>query len=51
MQGNPRQSWIRRGFRILGTGFLSLSVDLGFWIPIVNGIPDSTSKNFPDSET
>ena len=51
MQGNPRQSWIRRGFRILGTGFLSLSVDLGFWIPIVSGIPDSTSKNFPDSET
>ena len=41
--------WIpRRGFRIPGTGFQSLSVELGFWIPIVSGIPDSLSS-FPDS--
>ena len=56
--------WIpRQGFRIPGTGFQSLSVELEFWIPIVSGfripwavfripkprIPDYTSKNFPDS--
>ena len=67
--------WIpRRGFRIPGTGFRSLSVELGLWISIVSGspdflscipnskaqhsrfhkqnfppIPDSKSKNFPDS--
>ena len=36
--------WIpRRGFRILGTGFQSLSMESGFWIPIVSGIPDSLS--------
>ena len=36
--------WIpRRGFRILGAGFQSLSMELGFWIPIVRGIPDSLS--------
>ena len=29
------------GFRIDGAGFQSLSVELGFWIPIVSGIPDS----------
>ena len=55
----------RRGFRISGTGFQSLSVELGFWIPSAiqcdSGflsavfwiqkprIADSTSKNFPDS--
>ena len=34
--------WIpRRGFRIQGTGFQPLSVELGFRIPIVSGIPDS----------
>ena len=33
----------RRGFRIPGTGFQSLSVELGFWTPIVSGIPDSFS--------
>ena len=27
----------------------SLSVELGFWIPIFSGIPDSTRKKFPDS--
>ena len=27
-------------FCIPGTGFQSLSVELGFWIPIVCGIPD-----------
>ena len=55
--------WIpRRGCRIAGTGFQSLSVELGFWIPIVSGIPwaviwipkpripDSTSKHVPDLE-
>ena len=25
-------------------------MELGFWIPIVSGIADCTSKNFPDSE-
>ena len=46
----------RRGFRIPGTGFRYLSVELEFWIQVVNGIPDSlgcitdsTSKIFPDS--
>ena len=30
--------WIQcRGFRILGTGFQSLSVELGIWIPIILG--------------
>ena len=43
--------WIpRRGFRIRGTGFQYLSVELGFWIPIVSGIPDSLSC-IPDSKT
>ena len=50
-------------FQIPGTGFQYLSVELGFWIPIVSGfrilwavlqipkhrISDSTSKNFSDS--
>ena len=41
--------WIpRSGFGILGAGFQSLSMELGFlsmelWIPIVRGIPDSLS--------
>ena len=36
--------WIpRRGFRILGTGFQSLSVELGFWTAILRGFPDSLS--------
>ena len=43
------------GFQVLGcTGFQSLLVELGFWIPIPDSlicIPDSTSKNFPDSRT
>ena len=38
-----------RGFLIPGTGFQSLPVEFGFQIPIVNWIPDSTSKNFPES--
>ena len=57
--------WIPRcGFRIPGTGFQFLSVELEFWIPIVSGIPDSLScipdskaqdsrfhqQKFPDSE-
>ena len=51
------------GFRIPGNWLQCLSVELGFWIPIVSGIPyslhcipdskaqisDSTSKNFPES--
>ena len=42
--------WIPlRGFRIPGTGFQSLSVELRFWIPIVSGIPDSLSC-IPDSK-
>ena len=32
-----------RGIRPPGTGLQSLSVKLGFWIPIVSGIPDSLS--------
>ena len=41
--------WIpHHGFRIPGTGFQSLSVELGFWIPIAGGIPDSLSC-IPDS--
>ena len=38
-----------RGFRIPGTGFQFLSVELEFWISIVSGIPDSLSC-FPDSK-
>ena len=49
--------WIPHcGFRIPGTLFQYLSVELGFWIPIVSGIPDfvscipdSKSKILPDS--
>ena len=42
--------WILNlGFRIQGTGFQSLSVKLGFWIPIVSGIQDSLSC-IPDSK-
>ena len=45
--------WIPRcGFRIPGTGFQSLLEELEFWIPIPDSficIPDSTSKNLPDS--
>ena len=36
----------RRGFRIPGTGFQSLSVKLRFWILIVSGIPDSKFQYF-----
>ena len=43
--------WIPHcGFRIPGTGFWYLSVELGFWIPIGSGIPDSLSC-IPDSKT
>ena len=43
--------WIpRHGFRIPGTGFQSLSVELGFWIPIASGVADSLSC-FADSKT
>ena len=35
-QGNPRQSWI-----LASTLWIpDLSVELGFWIPVVSGIPD-----------
>ena len=38
--------WIpHRGFRIPGTEFQYLSVELGFWIPVVTGIPNSLSCN------
>ena len=45
MKGNPRQSWIlnftpRIPFLVI---YFSLSVELGFWIPIASGIPDSLS--------
>ena len=43
--------WILRcGFRIPGAGFQYLSVELGFWIPIVSGILESLSC-IPDSKT
>ena len=43
--------WIPRcGFQIPGTVFQSLSVELGFWISLVSGIPDSMSC-IPDSKT
>ena len=32
-------------FRIQKTGFLYLSVELGFWVPIVSEISDSTTKD------
>ena len=32
-------------FRIHETGFQYLSLELGFWIPIVSEIPDSTTKD------
>ena len=38
----------RHRFRIAGTELHSLSVELGFWIPIASGIPDSLSC-IPDS--
>ena len=42
--------WIpRRGFRISGIGSHYFSVQFGFWIPIVSGIPDSLSC-IPDSK-
>ena len=31
--------------RIPGTGFQPLSVELGFWIPVVSGIPDSNAQD------
>ena len=41
---NNFEYWTQRhGFRILGTGFQSLSVELGFWIQIVKEVPDSLS--------
>ena len=43
--------WIPRcGFQIPGTGFQYLSVELGFWIAMISGIPDSLSC-IPDSIT
>ena len=38
-----------RGFRITGAGFQYLSLEPGFWIPIVSEIPDSLSC-IPDSK-
>ena len=56
-ESNVVLDWIpHHGFRIPGTGFPSLSVELGFWIPwavfwiVKPRIPHSTSKNFSDSE-
>ena len=47
---DSRGFWIPRcGFRITGTGFQFLSVELEFWVPIVSGIPDSLSC-IPDSK-
>ena len=42
--------WIpSRWFRIPGSGFQSVSVEFGFWIPIVSRIQHSTGKNVPGS--
>ena len=42
--------WVQqRVIRISGAGFQSLSVDRGFWTPIVSGIPVSLSC-IPDSK-
>ena len=42
--------WVQqRVFRIPGAGFQSLSVERGFWTPIVDGIPVSLSC-IPDSK-
>ena len=53
MKGNSIQSWILDSTpRITNSRFRipwSLSVKLGFWIPIVSGIPDSLSC-IPDSK-
>ena len=50
----PRKSlgsWIpRHGSRIPGTGFQSLSVELGYWIQIVSGIPEFLDSKAQDSE-
>ena len=46
MLGDPTHPWIldsTHGFRIPGTGFQSLTVELGLWISIINGIPDFLS--------
>ena len=37
----------RRGLRISGTGFQSLSVERRIWIPVVSGIADSKAQEFP----
>ena len=54
MQANQGHSWIldstHCGFRIPGTEFQYLSVELGFWTPVVSGISDSLSS-IPDSTT
>ena len=36
-------------FTVSILGFQSSSVELGFWIAILSGIPDSSGKIFPDS--
>ena len=42
----PLNNWAQ----VPGTGFQFLSVELGLWIPIVSGIPDSLIC-IPDSKT
>ena len=52
MYWNPRESGILDSppwIPIPGSGHSSLSMELGFQIPIVNGIPDSLSC-IPDSK-
>ena len=43
-----KTSW-DSGFHAVYSGFQSWSVELGFWIPIVSGIPDSLGC-IPDSK-
>ena len=50
MQGNPRRSlildstpWIY-GFQVQDSSFFLL--ELGFWVPVVGGIPDSKDQDF-----
>ena len=46
--GNPRMSCIqipRHGFRIPGTEFQSLMVEVGFRTPVVSEMPDSIAHD------
>ena len=46
---NPIQSWIRDSMPLIAYSKYCISVELGFWIPVVSGILDSLSC-IPDSK-